>query len=360
MSSFDLAEWWERIRQLKRDGNLSRAIDLLEQGARDQEAEHRREGYGVAPGMFLELQKLYRREGRYLDEVAILQRLKAGSTHPDASVDAMIDDARQRMEAASAGPVPSACPHCGVVFDPPPKASRRCPECREKLVIRTDPITRVKLVLSPDGAEDFDRQKEASATKRRIMKRISSLRLSGEDYEAAAADLREQFNVAEPLPGDVFWRLASNLHMVQERSGEWSDAARTFSEMAKYLRDEGRDPTICLEQKFINVLRDHAEATAPGSASIAIPFVDIAAHSGCEVCGADDGRRLSIADAQEQMPLPHDNCPEGYCGCVYWTVRPSSAYESEEDITVAPIAVAVHPAPSEQGKMSRVKRLFGR
>lgn len=153
MSSYDLGDRWERIRQLKRDGNLDEAFALLKREATDQEAESRRQGWGVAPGAFRELQKIYRREGRPSDELAILRPLKAGTRIPDARVDVMILEATLQLDAAVTGPKTVACPHCGVVLDPPPKASRKCPECREQLIVRTDTVTREKLVLSPEGAE---------------------------------------------------------------------------------------------------------------------------------------------------------------------------------------------------------------
>lgn len=37
------------------------------------------------------------------------------------------------MPAADAGVV---CPTCSVVLDPPPRASRRCPVCRQRIVVR--------------------------------------------------------------------------------------------------------------------------------------------------------------------------------------------------------------------------------
>ena len=49
----------------------------------------------------------------------------------------------------------TACPHCGVVLAPPPKANRKCPECRERLVVRTRDSD--KLLFTPAGADDYDR-----------------------------------------------------------------------------------------------------------------------------------------------------------------------------------------------------------
>jgi hypothetical protein len=354
--SRDIAARWERIKQLKRDGKLDEAIKLLEQEARTQEAESAREGGGVAPAAFRELQKLYRRLGRHHDEVAIMRRWRVGARHPDARIDTLLEEATRRMEAAVAEPLPTACPHCGVVLDPPPKASRLCPHCREKLVVRTDPVTKEKLVLTPAGADDFDRKKKAAGVKKKIIGRLGGLGFGEADYERGRTELRDQFSGVEPGPGDVFWRLANELVMSQEATQQWLDAARTRGEMAQHLHDEGRNPTTVLRQRFENELRWHAEVTAPGSTSTALPFLDISAHLNCEPCSRDDGRRLGVAEAQQTMPLPHADCADVYCRCAYRTVYDPSAYDSDGNLTVARVVVNVevdYPTPKR-------KRLFRR
>ncbi len=38
--------------------------------------------------------------------------------------------------AAEPAPPPAACPSCAVILDPPPSRDRRCPRCRQKIVVR--------------------------------------------------------------------------------------------------------------------------------------------------------------------------------------------------------------------------------
>jgi len=46
-----------------------------------------------------------------------------------------------------------ACPNCGVLLDPPPKQSRKCPDCREAIVLRTDPDSKNKVFLTKSEVE---------------------------------------------------------------------------------------------------------------------------------------------------------------------------------------------------------------
>ena len=66
----------ERIRDLKRAGRTSEAWALLLKCVDATEAEDRVNGGGVAPGYYEDLAVLYRKEGRFADEVAILERFE--------------------------------------------------------------------------------------------------------------------------------------------------------------------------------------------------------------------------------------------------------------------------------------------
>lgn len=62
------------IKQLKRDGNIAEAVELLLQLVDAVEAEAAANRWGVAPWYYEQLAILYRKEKRYPDEVAILER----------------------------------------------------------------------------------------------------------------------------------------------------------------------------------------------------------------------------------------------------------------------------------------------
>ena len=66
----------ERIKGLKRAQRMSEALALLLKCVEATEAEDSLNGWGAAPGYYEELAILYRKEKRYVDEVAILERFK--------------------------------------------------------------------------------------------------------------------------------------------------------------------------------------------------------------------------------------------------------------------------------------------
>ncbi|WP_243384123.1 tetratricopeptide repeat protein [Geothrix alkalitolerans] len=69
----------ETIKQLKREGRHSEAIQLLLQSVEATESESRfaGDGWGVAPWYYEQLAIIYRKEKRYEDEISILERYMA-------------------------------------------------------------------------------------------------------------------------------------------------------------------------------------------------------------------------------------------------------------------------------------------
>jgi hypothetical protein len=43
----------------------------------------------------------------------------------------------------------------------------------------------------------------------------------------------------------------------------------------------------------------------------------------CAVCRADNGRRFSVSDALEKLPIPKEHCENGWCKCMWLPVAES-------------------------------------
>jgi len=102
----------ERIRDLKRAGRTGEARALLLKCIDATEAEDRLRGGGVAPGYYEDLAVLYRKEGRFTEEVAILERFekqrKGLGVLPDKLAVRLIKarELRRRASPSQAHPAP--------------------------------------------------------------------------------------------------------------------------------------------------------------------------------------------------------------------------------------------------------------
>ena len=87
-------EYVEQIRQFKREKRHQEAIELLLRIVDATESQSRVDGLGVAPWYYEQLAIIYRKEKRFADEVAILERYeaqpKAQGANPRVLVDRLV------------------------------------------------------------------------------------------------------------------------------------------------------------------------------------------------------------------------------------------------------------------------------
>lgn len=73
-----------------------------------------------------------------------------------------------RHDQSPVAPSPVTCPCCGAGLDPPPRRSRRCPRCRERLVLLR--VDGAAVLLTVDGAQQHE-EEERRARRRDVFVR---------------------------------------------------------------------------------------------------------------------------------------------------------------------------------------------
>ncbi|MEA2880611.1 MAG: polymerase subunit epsilon [Hyphomicrobiales bacterium] len=94
----------EAVRTAKREDRLEDACNLLIEEVERQEAESAQNGYGVAPWYYEQLAIVYRKQGRDLDELAILERYDRQRKAPGgtpAILAARLEKVRARLQKNS-------------------------------------------------------------------------------------------------------------------------------------------------------------------------------------------------------------------------------------------------------------------
>lgn len=92
----DFTEYVGTVKSLKREGRLDEAERLLLSLIDVMEEEERQDRYGVAPGYYEHLAVIYRKQHRYADEVAVLERFAEQRKGPGAKVPKLLE----RLEKA--------------------------------------------------------------------------------------------------------------------------------------------------------------------------------------------------------------------------------------------------------------------
>ena len=217
-----------------------------------------------------------------------------------------------------------ACPSCGYILDPPPERSRRCPSCRQQIVVRHADGRAVYLVES--AVPIFDRErKRVLDLATWTFERERWLSLAEGVHAPAAA--RERLATAE-LSSEVVEQSRS-LYLTNvetavraaRRAKRWTEVARQRRLQAATLFAEAGSP-VPAPDRIVELQRDGMLAELR---NLQPDYTDaeLVSVGCCRTCRADDGKVFKIVAELREPRLPHVDCPKGLCGCEWWVAMPS-------------------------------------
>jgi hypothetical protein len=226
--------------------------------------------------------------------------------------------ARQPRQPA----VLAACPSCAVLLDPRPTASRRCGQCRERIVVKR--LEGGVLYLTRPAAAALE------AGQRRVKETARLARLRDRWLAQASAV------GASPAAIERIGRVTASEEGVQAARGLYLGAAnraftaahreRRFAEAASIRRAQAlalvreKGAAVPVSDEVIALYRDAMSAELKAQREFGRD-AELAAASCCEVCRLDDGLVVRISEEVKATRLPHAGCPKGVCQCRWLAAR---------------------------------------
>ncbi len=203
---------------------------------------------------------------------------------------------------------PAACPYCGTIIDPPPAKSRKCPACGEPIVVRTRRTDRAKLLLTATQGKEFDKQRKLEAQRNDGIRRSQNIGASIEDFERTEKELTEKWGFAPPR--DVFWALAGKAALTAFQNRDYHQLSMVYWQQARLLYEEGKPHMETAKEASKTYLQGYAERGFPLRVQVSAGC--------CPTCNRDEGRKFTIAEALEKLPIPHEACEnDGWCTCTW-------------------------------------------
>ena len=213
---------------------------------------------------------------------------------------------------------PQACPSCGSIFEAPITNSRKCPDCREKIVVRTHPDTKEKLLLSEEGAKEFDTQKKSRSQRNKAIRKVAALGLDESAFLKHEKKLLEEFG-STPSPGDVYWSAANSrvLSLGRKPKENAQMLNSIYWAMGHHLLDEGRS------KKHVQALQKKSHKWELVQMVVEFEYLGqdrnavIDAANCCDTCEIRNREEFTVEGATEDAPLPQEECENDWCTCMW-------------------------------------------
>jgi hypothetical protein len=241
----------------------------------------------------------------------------------DLALDAAEAGADVEPEAPRPDPVP--CPYCAALLDPPPPRTRRCPSCRQSVIVRRVDGEAVYLTESAAAVLEAERHREADVkiwtSERRhwvelalsvrapvdLCKKIAAMPISDRAVEAARA---------------VYRTAADQAVREAREAGQWVRVSRIRQIEADELYMDAGSP-LPPPADIVAVYRESKSAVLHSLAAHST-VAELAAGTCCRACRADEGGLFKIAAELRKPRLPHEGCPRGLCGCDWFVAVPET------------------------------------
>lgn len=217
---------------------------------------------------------------------------------------------------ASSGRAVAFCPHCALLYDPPPASSRQCRRCRQRIVVRRIDGHVAYLTESAVALHEAEARKAADAGRYgRETGRWLAHASSAGAAPGKVARLRAAASTAETAAAarDLYLATVDDRFGAARRDQRWEDASRIKRDAALVLHRMAGSP-VPPSAEVVGIHREGVAVELKGLAKIARE-VEVAGPPCCEACRADVGRIFPIAKELATPRLPHAGCPKGLCRC---------------------------------------------
>ena len=194
------------------------------------------------------------------------------------------------------------CPYCNGVLTSIPKAKTKCKNCYNYFYIRTRLHDKAKVIVTEKERNEIDL--------------INSVFLRGiiseKEFMKAKKIYKDQIN----LDKDIIWRLFNEKITSVSKKNELGALADIYSAMAEFAHGEGKES--------FHILQQSAKCKLMAYKNSGIKTVEILTTNPCENCRKLEGKKFSVNEALQTMPIPVKECQmdlfntgKPFCRCTY-------------------------------------------
>lgn len=191
-----------------------------------------------------------------------------------------------------------ACPHCGYRFAEMPASKRKCPECKNEVIVRSH--NKIKTLMTPEDARQFDAAKKEAARKRKLAGYLHMANLEFKSLDDIKGRL-DKGSGSKWRYDDVVWRVLNEAVIEGLATKNYVGLQHVYFAMTHFLRDEGKDFFDTLQEMHRMQLMEYLQENADYS-------VRVSTSCECPQCSTVKGKVFKVREALEKMPFPARGC----------------------------------------------------
>lgn len=219
------------------------------------------------------------------------------------------------------------CPYCNVELAKEPKRGSACKKCGKKFHVVSHPKDKKKVIVTQEEYQAFQLEWLGQGELKSLRDTVSFSYPDGTNFDKKFENeekiLTKKYD-AQPQAKDVVWGMANQQLQEKMRVGDLGGLANLYRGMARYLYVSGKQSTQLQQEALKCELRFWVQL---GFTETEIISADVC----CDTCKPLNHKKIEIAQAIKEMPLPQIKCSNfesfaelnpatGWCLCAYVTV----------------------------------------
>jgi predicted RNA-binding Zn-ribbon protein involved in translation (DUF1610 family) len=210
-------------------------------------------------------------------------------------------------------PTERRCPYCNILIDKKPTGKFKCPSCGGEIHIQKSG-KKIKL-LTKEQREELTAATKLQAAENKYLRFFADYDVSRDYLLKRRDEYFRKIGKGATYP-DLTWSVAQGVLQKFAKTGNYEGMSSIYFSMALMLHREGRPFFHALHEYHKWNLYHYKEQhkDIDGVEVSIIPCGD-----SCPTCSELSGKRFTIDEALEQMPLPVKGCTTdgGWCRCGY-------------------------------------------
>ncbi len=200
------------------------------------------------------------------------------------------------------------CPYCNETLEKMPSRKIKCRSCGKEMYVRSTQKVFESSLLTREDAMAADQ-----------LKQLETYGVTSTDFLDKRTELSQKFG-GKAKSADAIWAIFNDL--IAKNSQDLDALRMIYYSTALFLNSEGKDYSELLRQSAKMRLLSYKKEGFVEKVGISTGGEGL-----CSACSKLDGKKLSIDEALEKMPLPFNGCTnsiengkQGFCMCDWMPV----------------------------------------